>query len=186
MGGFWHMIMTLRLPTGQTQYTYIYTRTRTLTWTHLTLLQTRGWHIFSPLTGSIKGQSAAQPHAARQQRDTADYRVTARRTMDGGCVFGERELQWEGDRRWEKRWAGQASKGLYLDFPFGTKLLPVLSKWDINAFVCLDDKLFAVRWQVQYWGDVWVQVQRKHWSVTVLYPCLSHMSEFPVLSVPPQ
>lgn len=105
--------------------------------------------FFLPLTGSIKGQSAAEPHAARQQRDTADYRVTARHTMDGGCVFGERELQWEGDRRWEKRWAGRGGEcGLYLDFPFGTKLLPLLSKWDVNSFVCEEDKLFA-HWQVQ-------------------------------------
>lgn len=43
-------------------------------------------YLFLALTGSIKGQSAAEPHAARQQRDTADYRVTARHTMDGGCL----------------------------------------------------------------------------------------------------
>lgn len=166
MEGFWLALMTLRLPLRK-QGTHAHAQARTLTWTHLTLLQTRGWHIFFllPLTGSIKGQSAAEPHAARQQRDTADYRATGRHTMDGGRVFGERGScsgrETEDGKRDGRGWGGQGrgrgERGLFLDFPFGTKLLPVLSKWDINSFVCRGEN-FSIR----MFGFV---VPGKHWSV---------------------
>lgn len=51
----------------------------TLACTHLTLIETTGWQFY-PLTGSIRGQSAAEPHG----RDTLDYRETARRTIEDG------------------------------------------------------------------------------------------------------
>lgn len=56
--------------------------------THLTWIETTGWQ-FSPLTGSIRGQSAAGPHAVQPQRDTLDYRETARHTIEEGD-HGER------------------------------------------------------------------------------------------------
>lgn len=110
------------------------------------------YFFFLPLTGSIKGQSAAEPHAARQQRDTADYRATGRHTMDGGRVFGERGScsgrETEDGKRDGRGWGGQGrgrgEHGLFLDFPFGTKLLPVLSKWDINSFVCRGENFSRV------------------------------------------
>lgn len=63
-----------------------HTKTHILICTHLTLIETRGWQL-SPLTGSIRGQSAAEPHAAQQQRDTLDYRETAQ-AHNGGGVEG--------------------------------------------------------------------------------------------------
>lgn len=59
------------------------TKTHMLVCTHLTLIETTGWRL-SPLTGSIRGQSAAEPHAVQPQRDTLDYRGTARHTMEEG------------------------------------------------------------------------------------------------------
>lgn len=87
----------------------IHTKTHMLLWTHLTLIETRGWQ-FLPLTGSIRGQSAAEPHAAQQQRATLDYTETAARHTieedwgDGGGGLGlvglsEREERDDGSSR---------------------------------------------------------------------------------------
>jgi len=51
----------------------------------LTWIETRGWQ-FTPLTGPIRGQSAAEPHAVQPQRDTLDYRETGRHTIEMGRV----------------------------------------------------------------------------------------------------
>lgn len=56
------------------------TSTHALACVHLTWIETTGCQ-FSPLTGSIRGQSAAEPHAVQPQRDTLDYRKAARHTM---------------------------------------------------------------------------------------------------------
>lgn len=43
------------------------------------------------MTGSIRGQSAAEPHAVHPQRDTLDYREAARRTIDEGQGSGGKQ-----------------------------------------------------------------------------------------------
>lgn len=68
-------------PTAHAQ-TNTYTHEKnTLIYTHLTWIETTGWQL-SLLTGSIRGQSAAEPHAVQPQRDTLDYRETARHTTE--------------------------------------------------------------------------------------------------------
>lgn len=76
-------------------HTHTNTHTNMLICTHLTWIETTGWQ-FSSLTGSIRGQSAAEPHAVQPQRDTLDYRETTRHTI----VEGQRVVQGlGGDKR---------------------------------------------------------------------------------------
>lgn len=63
------------------------TQTQTLICTHLTLIETTGWQS-SPLTGSIRGQSAAEPHAVLTQRDTLDYKGGSQAHNRGGVGGG--------------------------------------------------------------------------------------------------
>lgn len=79
------------------------TSTHALACVHLTWIETTGCQ-FSPLTGSIRGQSAAEPHAVQPQRDTLDYRKAARHTMVRA------RLWWEAG--WWKQQEGETGRGL--------------------------------------------------------------------------
>lgn len=94
-------------------------------------------HWLGPLRAKV--QLSLMLHGNKETQQITEWQPGTQ-WMAAVCLWegGVGGLQWEGGRRWEKRRAGcgEGSGGLYLDFPFGTKLLPLLSKWDINSFVC--------------------------------------------------